>query len=97
MKYLSFVLILMINANSYSQDAIPRLSGLEINADNDAPQVTHIIPWQNPKGAERLYSPIRGSNIQRLVPMDPYQFELEVSLYKQWQNNKKMQRDVVQN
>ena len=81
---------------SFASDIVPKLKGIEIKADNEAPQVTHIIPWKNPKGAERLYSPIRGSNIQRLKPMDPYRFELETSLHEQWLKNLQKQNKIAQ-
>jgi hypothetical protein len=54
-----------------------------------------IIPWQNPEGAERLYSPVRGAEIERLKPMDPYSFELETSLHEQWQANKNAAIDLA--
>lgn len=79
-----------------ANDIVPKLKGIEIKADNEAPQVTHIIPWKNPKGAERLYSPIRGSNIQRLQPMDPYRFKMETSLHEQWQNNLQTEQAIAQ-
>ncbi len=61
-----------------------KLEGIKIQGDNEAPQVMYIIPWQNSKGAERLYSPIRGAQIERLKPLDPYSFEREQSLHQQW-------------
>jgi len=86
----------VISNCALANDIIPKLKGIEIKADNEAPQVTHIIPWKNPKGAERLYSPIRGSNIQRLKPMDPYRFELETSLHEQWLKNLQKQNKIAQ-
>lgn len=72
-----------------------KLKGLKIQADNEAPQVMHIIPWQTPEGAERLYTPIRGVDVERLAPLDPYSFELEQQLHQQWVESNQLQADSV--
>lgn len=72
-----------------------KLQGIKIQADNEAPQVMHIIPWKTPEGAERLYTPIRGVSVERLAPLDPYSFELEQQLHQQWVNNNQLQADSV--
>ena len=72
-----------------------KLQGIKIQADNEAPQVMHIIPWKTPVGAERLYTPIRGVDIERLAPLDPYSFELEQELHQQWVDNNKLQADSL--
>lgn len=72
-----------------------KLQGIKIQADNEAPQVMHIIPWKTPVGAERLYTPIRGVNIERLAPLDPYSFELEQELHQQWVDSNQLQADSV--
>jgi len=70
--------------STVSAEKMVKLEGIKIQGDNEAPQVMYIIPWQNSKGAERLYSPIRGAQIERLKPLDPYSFEREQSLHQQW-------------
>ncbi|MGR6874652.1 hypothetical protein ACU6U9_20705 [Pseudomonas sp. HK3] len=87
--------LMMISMAILAKEPVIRLQGIKIKADHEAPQVMHIIPWQNPEGAERLYSPVRGAEIERLKPMDPYSFELESSLHQQWQANKKAAIDLV--
>lgn len=82
-----FILVLMSPFAVMAQDSTIRLKGIKIKADNEVPQVMHIIPWQNPEGAERLYTPVRGAEIERLKPMDPYSFELETNLHEQWKQN----------
>ncbi len=79
----------------HAKDSVVRLQGIKFKADNEAPQVMHIIPWQNPEGAERLYSPVRGAEIERLKPIDPYSFELETALHEQWQANQSQPIDLV--
>lgn len=95
MKYIAFFALMAISTLALAKDSAIRLQGIKIKADNEAPQVMHIIPWQNPEGAERLYSPVRGAEIERLKPMDPYSFELETSLHEQWQANKSTAIDLV--
>ncbi|MAA71097.1 MAG: hypothetical protein CL679_05115 [Bermanella sp.] len=95
MKYIAFFALMAISTLALAKDSAIRLQGIKIKADNEAPQVMHIIPWQNPEGAERLYSPVRGAEIERLKPMDPYSFELETSLHEQWQANKNTAIDLV--
>ena len=94
-KMMMVLLILAVSTLAYAKDSTIRLQGIKIKADNEAPQVMHIIPWQNPEGAERLYSPVRGAEIERLKPMDPYSFELETSLHEQWQANKNVAIDLA--
>lgn len=94
-KMMRVLLILAVSTLAYAKDSTIRLQGIKIKADNEAPQVMHIIPWQNPEGAERLYSPVRGAEIERLKPMDPYSFELETSLHEQWQANKNVAIDLA--
>lgn len=77
-----------------AKDSVVRLEGIKIKADNEAPQVMYIIPWKNPQGAERLYSPVTATNTQRLKPIDPSSFNLEMSLHKQWQENPKQVVDL---
>ncbi len=84
----SILLVLFVGTAS-AKEKVVRLQGIKIKADNEAPQVMYIIPWQNPEGAERLYSPIRSTDIERLRPLDPYTFELEQGLYEQWKNTSK--------
>jgi len=88
-------IVVSLSAQAYAKDSVVRLEGIKIKADNEAPQVMHIIPWQSPEGAERLYSPVRGAEIERLKPMDPYSFELETRLHEQWQANKSAAIDLV--
>ncbi len=85
MKLLIILSILFLSpAVVMAKDKVIRLDGIKIQADNEAPQVMYIIPWQSPEGAERLYSPVTGTNVDRLKPLDPYTFELELELHEQW-------------
>lgn len=86
MKHLAICLILL-SFGSSAQEVV-KLEGIKIKADNEAPQVMYVIPWQNPKGAERLYTPVKGSRMERLRPLDPYQFEREYRLHQDWQRQK---------
>jgi len=95
MKVLITLLLLLNVFLVHAKDSVIRLEGIKIKADNEAPQVMHIIPWQNPEGAERLYSPVRGAEIERLKPIDPYSFELETALHEQWQANQNQPIDLV--
>jgi hypothetical protein len=95
MKVVITFLMLFTAAFAQAKDNTIRLEGIKIKADHEAPQVMHIIPWQNPEGAERLYSPVRGAEIERLKPMDPYSFELETTLHEQWQANKNTAIDLA--
>ncbi len=83
------VLSIFFTCFVHAKEKVVRLQGIKIKADNEAPQVMYIIPWQSPEGAERLYSPIRATDIERLRPLDPYTFELEQGLYEQWKNTAK--------
>lgn len=96
MKYATVVFMLsLFCASVMAKDKVIRLEGIKIKADNEAPQVTYIIPWQSPQGAERLYSPVTGTVIERLKPLDPYGFELEISLHDQWIKSDKRTVDLV--
>ncbi|WP_283787327.1 hypothetical protein QNI23_011770 [Bermanella sp. WJH001] len=95
MKIIMMLLMLFVTICVQAKDKTIRLEGIKIKADHEAPQVMHIIPWQNPEGAERLYSPVRGAEIERLKPMDPYSFELETTLHEQWQANKNTAIDLA--
>lgn len=96
MKFSILTLLLALFAsNLMAKEKVIRLEGIKIKADNEAPQVTYIIPWQNPQGAERLYSPVTGTVIERLKPLDPYGFELEISLHSQWLKSDKRTVDLV--
>lgn len=86
-KLLGFALMAAVSVASMAQGPAVKLKGLKIQADDEAPQVMHIIPWQNPIGAERLYTPVRGMEVERLKPLDPYTFELEQTLHSQFQQN----------
>lgn len=86
MRYLAIVLMLF-SYQALAKDVV-KLEGIKIKADNEAPQVMYVIPWQNPKGAERLYTPVTGSRLERLKPLDPYQFEREYQLHQDWQQQK---------
>lgn len=86
MRYLAIVLMLF-SYQTLAKDVV-KLEGIKIKADNEAPQVMYVIPWQNPKGAERLYTPVTGSRLERLKPLDPYQFEREYQLHQDWQQQK---------
>ena len=77
------VVLMSVTQLSFAQKMV-KLEGIKIHGDNEAPQVMYIIPWQNSKGAERLYSPVRGAQVERLRPLDPYSFNREQSLHKQW-------------
>ncbi len=92
---LVLVTSLFVFSNVYAKQKITRLEGIKIKADNEAPQVMYIIPWQSPEGAERLYSPISGGEVQRLKPIDPYTFELELGLHQQWENPPEVAVDLV--
>jgi len=92
---LVLVTSLFVFSNVYAKQKITRLEGIKIKADNEAPQVMYIIPWQSPEGAERLYSPISGGEVQRLKPIDPYTFELELGLHQQWKNPPEVAVDLV--
>lgn len=95
MKIIMMLLMLFATICVQAKDKTIRLEGIKIKADHEAPQVMHIIPWQNPEGAERLYSPVRGAEIERLKPMDPYSFESETTLHEQWQANKNTAIDLA--
>lgn len=87
----------LVLSQSVTASQMVKLEGIKIKGDNEAPQVMYIIPWQNSKGAERLYSPVRGAATERLKPLDPYSFSMEQSLYQQWVNSEKVAVDPVQN
>lgn len=92
------VFLLMLCAVSHvSAQEMVRLDGIKIQGDNEAPQMMYIIPWQNAEGAERLYSPIRGAQIERLRPLDPYSFRREQSLHQQWLEADKVAVDPTAN
>ena len=95
-----YLLILMLSLSvmnlAYAQKMV-KLEGIKIQGDNEAPQVMYIIPWQNSKGAERLYSPVRGAQIERLRPLDPYSFNREQSLHQQWLEAEKVAVDPTAN
>lgn len=74
---------------------VNRLEGIKIQADNEAPQVMYVIPWQSPKGAERLYTPVTGVRTERLKPVDPYTFEREHQLHKDWLKLEKKAVDLA--
>ena len=93
MKYILSLCALLVATSTFATGKPVKLKGIKIKADNEAPQVMHIIPWQTPEGAERLYTPVRGVHLERLKPLDPYTFELEQTLHNQWQANK--QADLV--
>ncbi len=96
MKYLIILMTgLIIISSAQAKQKVTRLEGIKIKADNEAPQVMYIIPWQSPEGAERLYSPISGGEVQRLKPIDPYSFELELGLHQQWENPPEAVVDLV--
>ncbi|MCP5334419.1 MAG: hypothetical protein H7A08_01870 [Oceanospirillaceae bacterium] len=48
----------------------------------------YIIPWQQPYGAERLYTSIEGAPLDEVRPLDPDKFRLELNLYKDLQQVK---------
>lgn len=84
----ALIIVYLVLMAPVAQSQIDSFSGLIIKRDNEAPQVTHIIPWKNPKGAERLYSPIQATPVKQLLPIDPYDFAVEIKLYKQWIDSK---------
>jgi hypothetical protein len=94
-KSILIILSCVLSASVLASGKAVKLKGIKIQADNEAPQVMHIIPWQTPVGAERLYTPIRGVDIERLAPLDPYSFELEQQLHQQWVDNNQLQADSV--
>lgn len=94
-KTIGLVTVLLLSGFTQAKENVVRLEGIKIKADNEAPQVMYIIPWQNPQGAERLYSPVTATNLQRLKPIDPNSFNLEMSLHKQWHENPKQVVDLV--
>jgi hypothetical protein len=85
----------LLSFNGNTKDNIVKLDGIKIKADSEAPQVMYIIPWKNPEGAERLYTPVTGSEVERLKPLDPYTFELEIGLHEQWKNSGKATTELV--
>ncbi len=89
-------LILLCSTNVNAADVV-RLEGTKIKAGHEAPQVMYIIPWQSPEGAERLYSPIRGAPIEKLRPLDPHAFNLELDLYQQWKAGQQATVDGTEN
>jgi hypothetical protein len=95
--YLIMFIIIIISTSSMTvaKDNIIKLEGIKIKANSEAPQVMYIIPWQNPEGAERLYTPVSGTEIERLKPLDPYTFDLEIGLHKQWKNSGKTDTSLV--
>lgn len=94
-KMLMALLCSVFSVSVLASGKAVKLKGLKIQADNEAPQVMHIIPWQTPEGAERLYTPIRGVDVERLAPLDPYSFELEQQLHQQWVESNQLQADSV--
>lgn len=95
MRLMVCVCLTLLSISAMANDKLVKLEGIKIKADNEAPQVMYIIPWQNPKGAERLYSPVRSAKVERLKPLDPYTFELETDLHHQWKNQTKSNIDLV--
>ena len=95
MKILIILLVALQSVTVFAKDKVVRLEGIKIKADNEAPQVMYIIPWQTPEGAERLYTPIRASEIQRLRPLDPYTFNREIQLHKDWIRGSENNVDLV--
>lgn len=91
----SMMCVLMVTPMAVAKDKVVRLEGIKIKADNEAPQVMYVIPWLNPKGAERLYTPIRGSEVERLKPLDPYTFERELSLHEEWKAGEQSSVDLA--
>ena len=89
------LLVCLFSSWVLAKDQIVRLEGIKIKADNEAPQVMYIIPWQNPQGAERLYSPVTATNVERLKPIDPNSFNLEMTLHRQWKKNPKQVVDLI--
>lgn len=94
-KVIVLLVFFITGGQVQAKDQLIKLEGIKIKADNEAPQVMYIIPWQNPEGAERLYTPITGAEVERLKPLDPYTFELEIGLHEQWKNSDKMTIDLV--
>jgi hypothetical protein len=95
MKFIFIVLVVLLSLNIQAKETLVKLEGIKIKADSEAPQVMYIIPWQNPEGAERLYTPVTGTEVERLKPLDPYTFELEIGLHEQWKNSDKSVIDLV--
>lgn len=95
MKFFLFSILVLMSVSSHAKDKLVKLEGIKIKADSEAPQVMYIIPWQNPEGAERLYTPVTGAEVERLKPLDPYTFELEIGLHEQWKNSAKTTIDLV--
>jgi hypothetical protein len=95
MKFFVVTLIVLFSLGVQAKDNLVKLEGIKIKADSEAPQVMYIIPWQNPEGAERLYTPVTGAEVERLRPLDPYTFELEIGLHEQWKNSGKATIDLV--
>lgn len=96
MKYLIAIILVAMSVSAIAKDKVVRLEGIKIKADNEAPQVMYIIPWLNPEGAERLYTPIRASEVQRLKPLDPYTFNREIGLHQDWIRGAKNNIDLAQ-
>ncbi len=94
-QFIVCLIVLFANNVSLAKDNVVRLTGIKIKGDNEAPQVMYMIPWQNPEGAERLYSPVVATNLERLKPIDPTNFNLEMTLHKQWQENPKQVVDLA--
>ncbi len=92
---IAFNLCMLLVSVTQAQQKVIRLEGIKIQADNEAPQVMYVIPWQSPEGAERLYSPISSGKVERLRPIDPYTFELELGLHEQWKNTSQAGIDLV--
>lgn len=87
MKLIMCFAIMFLSGLVQAKEQVVRLEGIKIKADNEAPQVMYIIPWKNPKGAERLYSPVTATNVEHLKPIDPNSFKLEMTLHQQWKKN----------
>lgn len=84
MRTVAAILLILMSASSAAEKVV-RIEGIKIKADNEAPQVMYIIPWQPPYGAERLYTSIEGAPMDEVRPMDPDKFRLELNLYKDLQ------------
>jgi hypothetical protein len=93
--FILFIIITSISFMAVAKDSVVKLEGIKIKANSEAPQVMYIIPWQNPEGAERLYTPVSGTEVERLKPLDPYTFDLEIGLHKQWKNSGKTDTSLV--
>lgn len=96
MKLLMCLILAMVSVAAFAKDKVVRLEGIKIKADSEAPQVMYVIPWLNPEGAERLYTPIRASEVERLKPLDPYTFNREINLHKDWIQGAKNNIDLAQ-